>query len=99
MATATMTYLQQWAANGGTLFNYYNDMSPVGVYGEWGALESAAQAISPLSSAPPKWQAIQNFIIGTPCWWSGCAGTSTGTGTPTPPTATVPMAPSNVSVQ
>jgi hypothetical protein len=29
---------------------------------------------TPLSSAPPKWQAIQNFIAGTPCWWPGCSG-------------------------
>jgi hypothetical protein len=44
-------------------------------YGSWGALESIMQTTTPLGSASPKWQAIQNFISVTPCWRPNCSGT------------------------
>jgi hypothetical protein len=50
------------------------------------------QSISPLSSAPPKWQGVQNYITGNACSGSGCGGTQTGA-------AAVPMAPTNLQVQ
>lgn len=91
MGTAYTTYLQQWKANGGQLFVLFDDIGAYSQYGEWGALESLMQTTSPLSSAPPKWQAIQSFITDSPCWWSGCAGTVVQTGS-------IPMPPSNVRV-
>jgi hypothetical protein len=93
MGTAYTTYLQQWKASGGQLFVHFNDVDASGYFGEWGALESIMQTISPLSSAPPKWQSIQNFITANACWWPGCAGTIGSA----PPVAT-PMAPSSLVV-
>jgi hypothetical protein len=90
MGAAYTTYLNQWKANGGQLFMNFTDTSNYNQYGEWGALESFMQTTSPLSSAPPKWQALLNFISNNPCWWSGCAGALSG---PTP------MSPSNLRVQ
>jgi len=90
MGAAYSSYLQQWKANGGELFMHFANVSTYSQYGEWGALESVMQPTTPLSSAPPKWQAIQNFISGNPCWWSGCAGTIVAT--------PIPMAPSNLAV-
>jgi hypothetical protein len=75
-----------WKANGGQMYVHFASIAAPGQYGEWGALESLLDTITPLSSAPPKWQAIQNFISGTPCWWSGCSGTVSSTQTPMAPT-------------
>jgi len=75
MGQAYARYFQQWKSGGGELFMYYNDVGGESRYGSWGALESIMQTTTPLRSAPPKWQAIQNFISGTPCWWPGCSGT------------------------
>ena len=74
MGAAYTTYYQQWKANGGTLMMVFADIAPYSQYGEWGTLESLMQTFNPLSSAPPKWQAAQNFISANPCWWSDCAG-------------------------
>jgi hypothetical protein len=93
MGAAYTTYLQQWKASGGQMFMIYNDVDAPGNFGVWGALESIMQTTSPLSSAPPKWQAIQNFIAANACWWSGCVGTIGST----PPIAT-PMAPASLVV-
>jgi hypothetical protein len=49
---------------------HFNDISPYSQYGEWGALQSIMQTTSPLTSAPPKWQALQGFIAGNACWWA-----------------------------
>jgi len=90
MGTAYSSYFQTWKSNGGQLFMVFADVSAYSQYGEWGLIESLMQTTSPLSSAPPKWQAVQNFISGNACWWSGCsAGQS----------AQIPMAPSNLRVQ
>jgi hypothetical protein len=90
MQAAYQTYLQGWKSNGGQLFMHFNDVYPPSQYGEWGALESIMQTTSPLSNAPPKWQALQNFISGNKCWWSGCSATSI---------AVAPMAPTNLKAQ
>jgi hypothetical protein len=55
----------------------------------WEVMESTMQAISPLSSAPPKFQGIMNYAGGS---------SSTG-GTGNPPTPIIPMAPTNLVVQ
>jgi hypothetical protein len=89
MQAAYETYLKGWKSNGGQLFMHFNDIYTPSQYGVWGGLESIMQTTSPLSSAPPKWQAIQDFISGNPCWWSGCQGTL----------ATVPPSPTNVKAQ
>jgi hypothetical protein len=75
MGQAYIRYFQQWKTGGGQLFMYFNDVGVESKYGSWGALESIMQTTTPLSSAPPKWQAIQNFISGTPCWWPNCSAT------------------------
>jgi hypothetical protein len=75
MNQAYARYFQQWKAVGGQLFMYFDDVGLGSKYGSWGAIESITQPIMPLNSAPPKWQAIQTFISGNPCWWPGCTGT------------------------
>jgi hypothetical protein len=90
MGEAYTRYFQQWKTGGGQLFVYYNDVGVESKYGSWGALESIMQTTTPLSSAPPKWQAIQNFISGNPCWWPSCSG-AIGAGQ----TTTVPAASTN----
>jgi len=90
MGTAYTSYLQQWKANGGTLLMDFSDIGAYSQYGEWGALESIMQTTSPLSSSPPKWQALMGFISSNQCWWSGCVG-SIGNNA-------VPMAPKNLTV-
>jgi hypothetical protein len=90
MAMAYTTALDDWKASGGHLYVTYADVYSPGQYGEWGALESFQDTVSPLSSAPPKWQAIQNFITKNPCWWAGCAGAvAASTPTPAAPVLTV----------
>jgi hypothetical protein len=90
MGQAYIQYFQQWKTGGGQLFMHYSDIGVESKYGSWGALESIMQTTTPLSSAPPKWQAIQKFISGTPCWWPSCSGTI-GAGQST----TVSAAPTN----
>jgi hypothetical protein len=90
MAAAYTTMLNDWKSNGGQLIVIYADISPPTQYGDWGALESLLDTVSPLSSAPPKWQAIQDFISANKCWWAGCAGvTGTAKVTPLAPTISV----------
>ena len=90
MGTAYTAYFNGWKASGGTLLMAFNDVGAYTQYGEWGALENIMQTTSPLTGAPPKWQAIQNFISSNPCWWSGCSGNVTTTpATPMPPILTV----------
>lgn len=86
MATAYAAYLQQWKTNGGQMAMMYDDISVLNAVGDWGALQSIMQTTSPLGSAPQKWQAIQNFISGTPCWWAGCEG-AVGGAAPMSPTS------------
>jgi len=74
MGEAYALYFQQWKNGGGQLFMHYSDIGMETKYGSWGALESIMQTTTPLSGAPPKWQAIQNFVTGSPCWWRGCSG-------------------------
>jgi hypothetical protein len=66
MGTAYTNYLNYWKNNvGATTTNInilYTDISPLNPPFAWGALENVMQTISPLTSAPPKFQAIQNFI-------------------------------------
>jgi hypothetical protein len=90
MGQAYTRYFQQWKTAGGQLFMYYNDVGVESKYGSWGAVESIMQSTTPLSGAPPKWQAIQTFISGNPCWWPSCSGTI-GSGQ----TTTVPAASTN----
>jgi len=76
MNQAYTRYLQLWRAGGGQLFMHYNDVAVSSKYGSWGAIETIMQTTTPLARAPPKWQAIQNFISSNPCWWPGCSGMS-----------------------
>lgn len=83
MATAYTTALDDWKANNGHVYMLYNDIGAPSMFGEWGLLDSWLDTVAPLSSAPPKWQAVQNFITKNPCWWANCTGK----------VAAVPMAP------
>jgi hypothetical protein len=74
MHAAYMTYLKAWKAAGGTLFVHYHDIGIAGQYGEWGALESLMQPVTPAEAAPPKWRALQEFGTQTACWWPRCGG-------------------------
>lgn len=87
MGTAYTTYYQQWKSNGGQMLMVFSDVGSYGQYGEWGTLESVMQTINPLSSSPPKWQALQNFMSSNSCWWSNCTGTVVPTVTPMAPSA------------
>jgi hypothetical protein len=90
MGAEYTTAFNDWKTNGDQLYVVFADIDGPSQYGEWGALESFMDTVSPLSSAPPKWQAIQNFISGTPCWWSGCTGTiGPASATPTAPILSV----------
>lgn len=74
MAAAYDAYLRQWKVNGGQMLMLYDDISALSSYGDWGALQSIMQTTDPLERAPHKWQAIQKFILSSPCWWSECTG-------------------------
>ena len=71
--TATTDALVDWKTNGGKLFMYFNDIQEYSSGGEWGALQSFLDVVTPLSAAPPKWQALQDFITNNPCWWTDCS--------------------------
>ncbi len=77
MAAAYTAMLNDWRSNGGQIMVIYADIGGPGQYGEWGALESILDTVSPLERAPPKWRAIQNFISGNNCWWTDCVGAIT----------------------
>jgi hypothetical protein len=87
MGQAYLQALKDWKDSGGGLYVLYTDISAPSQYGDFGALESFLDTVSPLNKAPPKWQAIQTFISDNPCWWSGC----TGTIGPTVPIPTAPI--------
>lgn len=67
MGAAYTRYLDAWKANGGELFVHFTLTFNFGRFGSWGALESLTQA-----PAPPKQQAIVDFVQANPCWWTGC---------------------------
>jgi hypothetical protein len=90
MAATYKAALDAWKQNGGEMYVLFADISGPNLYGQWGALESCMDTVSPLDKAPPKWQAIQNFISATSCWWAGCTGTvGPTTATPTAPILSV----------
>jgi hypothetical protein len=78
MEAAYRTYLEGWRSSGGQLFVHFNDIGAYSQYGEFSALESISQTTEPLSSAPPKWRAIEKFISANPCWWASCQGQIAG---------------------
>jgi hypothetical protein len=66
MGAAYGSFLHYWQSTvGGTDTNIntlFNDVFPISTYGAWGLLESIMQPVSPLSSAPPKYQAVLGYI-------------------------------------
>ena len=66
MGAAYSSFLHYWQSTvGGTDANIntlFNDVFPISTYGAWGLLESIMQPVSPLSSAPPKYQAVLGYI-------------------------------------
>jgi hypothetical protein len=66
MGAAYTKYLSYWQTTvGGTnanIDNLFDDITPISDRGAWGMLESIMQTTTPLSSAPPKYQAVMNFI-------------------------------------
>jgi len=61
-----MKALSDWKANGGQIYMQFVDIASPSQYGQWGALESFMDTVTPLSAAPIKWQALQNFIASNP---------------------------------
>ncbi len=72
MGAVYTSALKMWKASGGQMWVLFGDVFAPGQYGIWGALESYLDTVDPLNKAPPKWQAIQNFISNNSCWWAGC---------------------------
>lgn len=68
MGTLYTQYLQGWRDRGGKTFAHFVDVTPQTRYGNFGALLSQNQ---PHSEAP-KFRALENFALETPCWWTGC---------------------------
>ena len=69
MGTVYYNFLKWWSTNvGGTsanILHLYNDCYySAGGQNSWGDIESVMQTRSPLSSAPAKWQAVQNYVTG-----------------------------------
>lgn len=58
-------YLPLMASSAGyTLLCQFANCSSINTIGEYGALENINQPLTPLSSAPPKWQGLQKYIQG-----------------------------------
>lgn len=66
MLSQYLAYYNNWnSAVGKTSANticHFNDVGQAGPGGVFGALESIMQTLTPLSSAPPKWQALHEYI-------------------------------------
>jgi hypothetical protein len=66
MGAAYASYLTYWQSNVGSsaanAMNLFNDVYPLSQYGAWGLLESVMQTVNPLTSSPPKYQAVLNYI-------------------------------------
>jgi hypothetical protein len=56
--------LNGWRQSGGTLFNYFLDVTKPSKFGSWGALENLTQTTS------PKYAALQSFIATNDRWWN-----------------------------
>lgn len=54
-------YIPALYAAGFQSLNLYNHCYAISKYGEWGALESTMQTVTPLTSAPPKYQGWVTF--------------------------------------
>jgi hypothetical protein len=65
MGTAYTSYMDYWKSTAGgseaNVNNLFQDVFQISQYGAWGLLESVMQPISPLSSAPPKYQAAAGY--------------------------------------
>ncbi len=66
MEIAYGDYLSFWQTNVGStsanINNLFNDIYPFSSYGMWGLLESVMQTVTPLPTAPPKYQAAMKYI-------------------------------------
>ena len=81
-ASGTGYFLAMNAAGINTI-NIFSDVNTIGSGGDYGVLESVMQTISPLTSAPPKYQGIMNYINGNA----------------TTKSIAVPIAPANLTVK
>ena len=66
MGTIYTSWMNQWKSlTGGATLNtahHHYDCYTPGGYGAWGVIESVMQTLSPLSSAPYRYQSIMNYI-------------------------------------
>ena len=66
MGTAYANYLNFWKTQVGATASNINELfagtATCDQFGCWGLDESSMQSFTPLSSAPYKWQAAQNYI-------------------------------------
>jgi hypothetical protein len=100
MGTLYTQYLNGWRERGGKTFVHFVDVTPQTSYGNFGALVSQNQ---PHNEAP-KFQALENFALETPCWWTGCeyGGSWVGRGgtsapAPAPAPTPSPNPPGNIA--
>ncbi len=93
MQTVYTAFLTAWKSLGYLhLMNQYDDvMAPQPTYGLWGALWNLYTGNSNPPSSPT-YSALTNFIAANPCWWSGCASTTSSTPPPTPPSVPTGLA-------
>jgi hypothetical protein len=61
--TPNLGMIDAFMAIGYQSLNQYYDCGAIG--DNWEAIESVQQTLSPLSSAPPKYQGIANYAAGT----------------------------------
>lgn len=71
IATAYTTCMNYWKGKGAACryFFQFNDSFPSSKFGLWGATDSFLDTVSPLSSAPEKWQAVAGWAAANPKWW------------------------------
>jgi hypothetical protein len=66
MYTAYLKYLADWKDAGGEIFCHFQDAGNWSNSGYWGALENMGQ----FTAGSAKYNALYNFMIQTPKWWT-----------------------------
>lgn len=71
IASAYTSAMNYWKSKGASCryFCQFNDCFPPSKFGLWGATESFLDTMSPLTSAPEKWQAIVGWSAANLKWW------------------------------
>jgi len=94
MQAVYTAFLTAWQSLGYMhLMNHLTDVeAPTPQFGLWGALWNIFTGNSNPPSFPP-YNAMITFISANPCWWSGCASTTSSTPPTTPPSVPTGLIP------